>query len=262
MSMSSSEFAGREALTKTAHGIPESEYTRRLSDRQQQLASIRDLHRRLWTILIAATMAGIVVACVTLWSHSITALWILLPLVVILSTIQSLAKNARIHGRVRRIVSFYDLGVARLRDQWRGRGISGEEFLPDRHAYASDLDLFGAGSVFELLCTARTGIGRAMLAKWLLHPAERAEIAERQQAVAELRNMLIYGKSGRLSKEEHWMKRRIGSGMGGRPGYYLSVACAGTGDHPANRAHRPGNSGGGRGVRPSLDLGCRRSRCA
>jgi hypothetical protein len=188
--MSSSEFAGREALTKTAHGIPESEYTRRLSDRQQQLASIRDLHRRLWTILIAATMAGIVVACVTLWSHSITALWILLPLVVILSTIQSLAKNARIHGRVERIVSFYDLGVARLRDQWRGRGISGEEFLPDRHAYASDLDLFGAGSVFELLCTARTGIGRAMLAKWLLHPAERAEIAERQQAVAELRNML------------------------------------------------------------------------
>ena len=56
VSMSTSEFAGREALTNTAHEIPESEYTRRLSERQWQLACIRVLHQRLWTYLIAAAL--------------------------------------------------------------------------------------------------------------------------------------------------------------------------------------------------------------
>jgi hypothetical protein len=40
------------------------------------------------------------------------------------------------------------------------------------------------------LCTARTGIGRATLAKWLLAPAESGEAIERQTAVAELRDDL------------------------------------------------------------------------
>jgi hypothetical protein len=188
--MSTSEFAGREALTKTAHEIPQSEYACRLSGRQRQLASIRVLHQRLWTYLITAALAGIVAAWAALSSHLVSALWILLPSVVVLSIIQSLTKNARIHSRVQWIVSFYELGVARLHHQWQGRGIGGGQFRTDNHAYACDLDLFGAGSLFELLCTARTGIGRAVLAKWLLNPAECAEIAERQRAVAELRDQL------------------------------------------------------------------------
>ncbi len=190
VSMSTSEFAEREALANIAHDIPESEYARRLSERQRQLASIRGLHQRLWTYLIAAALAGIVVAWAALSSHLVSALWILLPSAVVLSIIQSLTKNARIHSRVQRIVSFYELGVARLRHQWQGRGIGGGQFRPDNHAYASDLDLFGTGSLFELLCTARTGIGWAMLANWLLNPTECSEVAERQTAIAELRDQL------------------------------------------------------------------------
>ena len=113
-----------------------------------------------------------------------------MPSVFVLTVLKTLAKNARIHSRVQRIVRFYELGVARLRHQWQGRGISGEQFRPDDHLYASDLDLFGVGSMFELLCTARTGIGAAMLANWLLHPAETHEVMERHAAVIELRPML------------------------------------------------------------------------
>ncbi|MGA8876209.1 MAG: mismatch repair protein, partial [Candidatus Korobacteraceae bacterium] len=58
------------------------------------------------------------------------------------------------------------------------------------HVYAADLDLFGNGSLFEMLCTARTGIGRATLADWLLNPASPDEISSRQEAVIELRNNL------------------------------------------------------------------------
>jgi hypothetical protein len=87
-------------------------------------------------------------------------------------------------------VKFYELGLARLHHQWQGRGTGGEEFRPDQHPYASDLDLFGAGSLFELLCTARTGVGRAKLANWLLNAGDCGEAREQQVAVAELRDRL------------------------------------------------------------------------
>ena len=103
---------------------------------------------------------------------------------------RSLARNSSTHGRVQRIVNFYELGVARLHHQWQARGISGKEFEPESHPYSRDLDLFGTGSIFELLCTARTRIGREVLASWLLKPAECEEIRQRQTAVAELRDLL------------------------------------------------------------------------
>ena len=170
--------------------VSASEYTWRLERRQRQLADIRVLHQRLWTYLIVVVLAGIVIAYATLSSHLISPLWILLPSAGVLSVIQSLTRNARIHSRVQRIASFYELGVARLRHEWQGKGIDGDDFRPDNHPYASDLDVFGTGSLFELLCTARTGVGRATLARWLLCPADCGEITERQIAVAELRDRL------------------------------------------------------------------------
>ena len=170
--------------------VSASEYTCRLERRQRQLADIRLLHQRLWTYLIMVVLAVIVIVYATLSWHLISTLWILLPSAGVLSITQSLTKNARIHNRVQRIASFYELGVARLRHQWQGRGIDGDNFQPDNHPYASDLDVFGTGSLFELLCTARSGVGRATLARWLLHPAACGEVTERQAAVAELRDKL------------------------------------------------------------------------
>ena len=50
-------------------------------------------------------------------------------------------------------------------------GRQGLEYLDLEHPYAADLDLFGAGSLFERLCTARTRAGEETLASWLLAPA-------------------------------------------------------------------------------------------
>jgi hypothetical protein len=163
--------------------------TRRLP-REEQLTHIRALHRRLWAYLAAVALTGVIVVSVTFSTHLISPLWTLLPAIITLSIVQSLAKNARTHAEIRRILRFYELGVERLRHQWQGRGIGGEEFLPENHVYASDLDLFGVGSLYELLGTARTGVGRAMLANWLLNPARCDEVGARQAAVGELRLML------------------------------------------------------------------------
>ncbi len=195
--MSDFEFVQRDKLgagasVTNAPQIPESEYVRRLAERQEQLADVSVLHPQLWTYLIVVAVVGLLIAYVALSSHLLSTLWILLPSVVVIAIIQMLSKNARTHSRLQRIVKFYELGLARLRHQWQGRGVDGNEFLPNSHVYASDLDLFGAGSLFELLCTARTGVGRATLAKWLLNPAECNEASARQLAVGELRDLIDF----------------------------------------------------------------------
>ena len=57
-------------------------------------------------------------------------------------------------------------------------------------SYSRDLDLFGVGSLFELLCTARTRAGQETLAYWLLAPASPEVIRGRHAAVAELQHRL------------------------------------------------------------------------
>ena len=71
-----------------------------------------------------------------------------------------------------------------------GKRRSGEPFADVSHPYSRDLDLFGKGSLHELLCDARTRAGEEMLAKWLLAPASPEEVRARNAAVDELRSRL------------------------------------------------------------------------
>src|SRR5262249_1915021 len=87
-------------------------------------------------------------------------------------------------------VAFYDAGLARLGDDWKGKGQPGTRFADENHPYAADIDLFGTGSLFELLCTARTRTGENTLAGWLMHGAAPEEVRGPQAAVAGLRPML------------------------------------------------------------------------
>ena len=87
-------------------------------------------------------------------------------------------------------IAFYERGLARLEDRWAGGGEQGERFRDDNHVYSNDLDLFGRGSLFELLSLARTRTGEETLARWLKSPADAAEIHARQAASDELSSAL------------------------------------------------------------------------
>lgn len=62
----------------------------------------------------------------------------------------------------------------------------GSEWQDDHHVYTSDLDIFGPGSLYQLINRCATLIGNAKLADWLLHPSEAPVIRQRQEAVNEL----------------------------------------------------------------------------
>jgi len=103
---------------------------------------------------------------------------------IVLAVLQEkLIRRLRLRARS---IQFYERGLARLEDRWAGSGETGERFLNPAHPYARDLDLFGAASLFELLCTARTRAGEETLAAWLLAAVPVDEILARQSAVREL----------------------------------------------------------------------------
>jgi hypothetical protein len=89
-----------------------------------------------------------------------------------------------------RALAYYERAIARMKGAWVGTGNAGERFRDSAHIYSEDLDVFGKGSLFELIASARTAAGERTLADWLLAPACRDEAAARQAAVQELRERL------------------------------------------------------------------------
>ena len=86
----------------------------------------------------------------------------------------------------RRRVRFYQRGIQRLTDAWAGTGDTGSRYVDTAHPYSPDIDIFGQGSLYELLCTCRTRSGEDCLAEWLLTPGSAANLMRRQEAVREL----------------------------------------------------------------------------
>jgi len=116
--------------------------------------------------------------------------WLSLPLLAFLTLVIFHSRVIQSRERMDRAAAFYERGLARVCDRWAGTGETGDRFVDASHPYAEDLDLFGRGSLFELVCTARTRAGEETLASWLLAPAEPGEVRERQAAVEELRTRL------------------------------------------------------------------------
>jgi len=169
---------------------PREEYARRLVDRQG--AAARQARLDLW--VSNARLATIVAAALVAWfawrAGAVSPWWLTAPAAVFLVLVVTHGRLIRLRRRAERAVAFYEAGLARVEHRWAGHGDSGERFLDEDHLYAADLDLFGRGSLFELLCTARTREGEATLASWLREPASPDDVRARQEAVQELRPRL------------------------------------------------------------------------
>jgi hypothetical protein len=132
---------------------------------------------------------ALMVVLLLIWAlFSFSFWWAVVALIgfLILAPLQQNIAEAR--RRCERSADLYRKGLERLDDNWVGKGSTGEHFVSDAHPYAEDLDLFGVGSLFELLCRARTRVGENTLAQWLLNPSSTPVVHSRQAAVDELRS--------------------------------------------------------------------------
>lgn len=78
--------------------------------------------------------------------------------------------------------------IVRSRGTWRKRSQDGSCYLKNDRPQDVDLYIFGAGSIFQYICAARTKRGRDRLAELLTPepPEDLAEVRVRQRGVAEL----------------------------------------------------------------------------
>ncbi len=96
------------------------------------------------------------------------------------------AKVIRRMEFAQRSVQHYERGLARLRGDYSKALSRGERFADPHHPFSGDLDLFGAGGLFERMCQARTREGEQILASWLLDMEGPPAAPRRLDAAAEL----------------------------------------------------------------------------
>jgi hypothetical protein len=166
------------------------EYKRRLESREQQVRALEKASARIGVFRLC--LAGLI-AVAAFWSfqgHAFAPAWLLIGVAGFIGLVILHQASRRSRIKAERAVTFYQNGLARLDDQWEGRGEAGARFADPHHVYSSDLDLFGKGSLFELLCGVRTRMGEQRLAQWLLTPAPADVVRQRQAGVTELKERL------------------------------------------------------------------------
>ena len=168
---------------------PKAEYQRRLDEAEGTFQRLNTRDSRLATLRWLSFVAMIVL--LGLGAKGYVESWLVIPAFLLF------AIAVIVHGRCRRQrdlsqrrFELYETGVARLNDQWSGTRSSGVQYRNPEHVYTDDLDLFGDGSLFQLICWAQTPAGHDRLAAWLRTPADKPRVEERQAAVSELRDNL------------------------------------------------------------------------
>jgi hypothetical protein len=161
-------------------------YQQRIDQLDSLLAHLQVRQGTTMAVLVLAVVIAGAFCFLGLLRRAVPVWCLPLPLPAALLSLREYGRQRLESSNLVRLRRFYLGGVERLTELWPGNGISGEEFQKPDHLYAADLNLFGRGSLFERLCTARTHLGCERLASYLQEPASLDEIRQRQAAVREL----------------------------------------------------------------------------
>jgi len=133
-------------------------------------------------------------------SHS--TLWFVLAGLFFLAFLATAAWHEAMAKRIRiskLLLKMDRESVARCQRDWANIKPPPVSPPKDRKAICVDLDLIGEGSLYKLLGTARTPLGIATIADWIVHGTDDvAEISARQDAVAEMAPRHSYRESFNL----------------------------------------------------------------
>jgi len=170
-------------------GTPQEIYRQRLEVRSGTLAELEARRHRLGQLRLVLFVLAAVVGWFAIQSK-LPAWLIAIPVAIFIALVWWQSRLEREMEFARRAIAFYDRGLARIEHRWQGGGETGERFIDPHHPYSLDLDIFGRGSLFELLSTARTRGGEATLAAWLRAGSDAAALQQRHEAIEELRPLL------------------------------------------------------------------------
>ena len=181
---------------------PRLAYSNRLDSCLNTVSAKDRLHQNIGNAKLLVVVAGLLFAYLSFSKKLFPAFWllILIAIYLILALWHEFILRAKTQAAT--AADYYRKGIARIEDRWAGTGQTGDRFRTEDHVYAEDLDLFGKGSMFELLSTARLPMGENRLADWLRRPSPKSVVLARQELVAELcekldlrENLAVTGES-------------------------------------------------------------------
>ena len=168
-------------MSSYSEGLAEAEIDETFWTRRSRIAS---------NARLICFVSFLIVTWLAFGTQTLAGAWIALPALAFVALVIAHDRILRREERATRMRRFFEDGIARLEDRWAGNGNPGDAYRNPGHPYADDLDVFGPGSLFELLATTRTATGSDRLARWLLEAAGADTIRRRQSAVQELRPRL------------------------------------------------------------------------
>src|SRR5829696_4055413 len=135
-------------------------------------------------VRLVAFLAAVVAAAWGLWGRA-PAGWALAGLLLGVFAVLAIyhARLGRQRARLATLRAIQEEALARLDRRWSDLPAPWIPEVPPDHPYAFDLDIVGRASLFQLLDTTATRMGRESLANWLLAPADPMVATARQGAV-------------------------------------------------------------------------------
>ena len=171
------------------------EYETRLDARRQSLEQLKRQDDHAVRFRTALFCAGMLAVWVVFGGWGVPWQFLLVPVALFIAGVIYHQRVKRKQSAVKRSIDYYERCLQRLDGQWQGVGPAGTEFAKPLHPYSGDLDIFGEGSLFQLLNSPVTPSGTQMLADWLApdpegEPPSTATVHARQEAVRSLCDQL------------------------------------------------------------------------
>lgn len=156
---------------------------------ENQIAKLKKIIGKLFAVRVLGILVIVSVILLRIFTDfsSNKFIWLIPAIVTGVSLIFDMYITDRITA-LQIPLTWYKNALLRLEGEWRGRGMIHVPDLTD-HPYAADTDIFGEGSLMDLICRARTVKGTDTLGAWLSVCASEKEILQRQQAIAELASL-------------------------------------------------------------------------
>jgi DNA mismatch repair ATPase MutS len=99
--------------------------------------------------------------------------------------------------------------LSRLTNEWRNFTNNGVQFFSDEHVYSEDLDIFGPSSLYQLINTAESYLGKQKLKDTLLNPhLDYEEILKKQAAISELASKIDWRQSFQAHGRKYFKDQR------------------------------------------------------
>lgn len=164
-------------------------YTEQIQKYQQTVNETQKSEDRLSFMRLGAFVGALLLFYFTLeWGWGIAIFLLLAGMTVFVNTLKKHLAISRKKDHLKNLLLINKRELACLQGDFQSYP-AGMEFMNKEHPYTGDLDIFGKVSLFQYINRTTSKPGSMFLAQWLQHPAEIPEILNRQNAIAELKNL-------------------------------------------------------------------------